>query len=63
MSFILDKVSSPLWTDSIGERINEQVETCNTAVEKFEKVFLKDKKFIIGKEISFADLLAVNEVK
>lgn len=55
MPLILGQPFSP-------ETLEENVEELNSALKQFEEKFLQDKPFIVGNEISLADLMAVVEL-
>ena len=45
------------------EELDKQIEKMNNGLNNLEKGFLKDGDFLCGKNISFADLLAIEEVR
>lgn len=44
------------------EKLYEAMEELNLAIQKLEDKFLQDKPFLIGPEISLADLVAIVEL-
>ncbi|KAM4649213.1 glutathione S-transferase theta-1 [Amazona ochrocephala] len=58
------KVLIPLFTGQPlpSEKLQEVMEGLSASLKQFEERFLKDKAFIIGSEISLADLVAVVEL-
>uniref|UniRef100_A0A8C9MJ25 glutathione transferase n=1 Tax=Serinus canaria TaxID=9135 RepID=A0A8C9MJ25_SERCA len=58
------KVLIPLFTGQPlpSEKLQEVMEGLSTSLKQFEERFLQDKAFIIGSEISLADLVAIVEL-
>ncbi|XP_031984229.1 glutathione S-transferase theta-1 [Corvus moneduloides] len=58
------KVLIPLFTGQPlpSEKLQEVMEGLSTSLKQFEERFLQDKAFIIGNEISLADLVAIVEL-
>ncbi|NWS67913.1 GSTT1 transferase, partial [Crotophaga sulcirostris] len=58
------KVLIPLFTGQPlpSEKLQEVMEGLSTSLKQFEERFLQDKDFIIGSEISLADLVAIVEL-
>ncbi|XP_044300063.1 glutathione S-transferase theta-1-like isoform X2 [Varanus komodoensis] len=55
--------SKILWLKQIPpEKLHDAVEDLNLALQKLEEKFLQDRPFIIGTEISLADLVAIVEL-
>lgn len=44
------------------EKLQEVLEDVATSLKQFEEKFLQDKPFIVGSEISLADLVAIEEL-
>ncbi|XP_025032670.1 glutathione S-transferase theta-1-like isoform X4 [Python bivittatus] len=59
-STIRASASKILWLKQVSpEKLYDTMEELNVAVQKLEDKFLQDKPFIIGTEISLADLVAI----
>ncbi|XP_021268142.1 glutathione S-transferase theta-1 isoform X1 [Numida meleagris] len=58
------KVLIPLFTGQPlpSEKLQEVMEGLSTSLKQFEERFLQDKAFIVGNEISLADLVAIVEL-
>uniref|UniRef100_A0A8D0G7K0 GST C-terminal domain-containing protein n=1 Tax=Sphenodon punctatus TaxID=8508 RepID=A0A8D0G7K0_SPHPU len=58
------KVLIPLLTGQSlpPEKLQEVMEGLATSLKQFEEKFLQDKPFIVGSEISLADLVAIVEL-
>jgi len=58
------QVLIPLFTGQPlpSEKLQEVMEGLSTSLKQFEERFLKDKAFIVGSEISLADLVAIVEL-
>ncbi|XP_026715836.1 glutathione S-transferase theta-1 [Athene cunicularia] len=58
------KVLIPLFTGQPlpSEKLQEVMDGLSTSLKQFEERFLQDKAFIIGSEISLADLVAIVEL-
>uniref|UniRef100_A0A8C0EM30 glutathione transferase n=1 Tax=Bubo bubo TaxID=30461 RepID=A0A8C0EM30_BUBBB len=58
------QVLIPLFTGQPlpSEKLQEVMEGLSTSLKQFEERFLQDKAFIIGSEISLADLVAIVEL-
>ncbi|EOA98343.1 Glutathione S-transferase theta-1, partial [Anas platyrhynchos] len=58
------KVLIPLFTGQPlpSEKLQEVMDGLSTSLKQFEERFLQDKAFIIGNEISLADLVAIVEL-
>nr|AYG85510.1 glutathione S-transferase theta [Andrias davidianus] len=58
------KVMTPLLLgqEIAPERLEAVMKEMNTTLQQFEETFLQDKPFIVGEEISLADLVAIVEL-
>ncbi|XP_071482777.1 glutathione S-transferase theta-1-like [Diadema antillarum] len=64
MNIFYSEVLLPFYTGKTAseERIQRDLDKLKTQLDKLERAFLKDNKFLLGDEISVADVLAVPEI-
>lgn len=58
---LLVQVLIPLFTGQLlpAEKLQEVMDGLATALDQFEGLFLQDKPFLVGSEVSLADLVAI----